>query len=130
MPYTSWIATIRNPQGNRAEQAARRFLSKQGLTLITRNYAWRGGELDLVMKDAGTLVFIEVRYRTRSGFGNSAESITWRKQQKLIRTAQHFLQQYRLTDKSACRFDIITAEPDSSRQGTLQIGWIKNAFSA
>ncbi|WP_211824670.1 YraN family protein [Kistimonas asteriae] len=130
MPYTSWIATIRNPQGNRAEQAAQRFLAKQGLTLIARNYAWRGGELDLVMKDTDTLVFIEVRYRAQDGFGSSAESITWQKQQKLIRTAQHFLQQHRLTDKSACRFDIITAKPDSSRRGTLQIGWIKNAFSA
>ncbi|MCK5894091.1 MAG: YraN family protein [Endozoicomonadaceae bacterium] len=130
MRYTSWIATIKNPLGNKAENAALHFLANQGLTLVAKNYAWRGGELDLVMQDEAFLIFIEVRYRTKTNYGTSAESITWQKQQRLIKTAEHFLQKHCLTDKSACRFDIVTAKPDLSLSGRLQIRWTKNAFSA
>lgn len=130
MPCTSWIAKIKNTLGNKAENAAHHFLINKGCTLVAKNYAWRGGELDLVMQDKEFLVFIEVRYRTQAHYGDSAESITWQKQRRIIKTAQHFLQKHKLTNQSACRFDIITAKPDLSHQGGLQIGWIKNAFGA
>ena len=90
---------------------------------MAQNYHCRFGEIDLIMKDAKTLVFIEVRLRSNNSFGNAASSITPQKQNKLILTAQHYLQ---LHGDSACRFDAILM----SRANLQNIEWIRNAFEA
>lgn len=79
------------------------------------------GEIDLILEDRGTLVFVEVRLRSNAGFGGAAASITARKQDKLIRAAQHYLQQLRVLP--ACRFDAVLL--DGSR-----MEWIRDAFGA
>ena len=112
-----------NTLGVEAERIAAEYLKQQGLLLLTRNYSCRHGEIDLIMRDGKNTVFVEVRLRKSNQFGGAVYSITPAKQQKIIRTAQHFLAQH---GDLACRFDVIlmqTAQIDG-------ITWIKNAFDA
>ena len=111
----------KNNAGLEAEKLAATFLAERGLKLVTQNYHCRFGEIDLIMKDAKTLVFIEVRLRSNSAFGSAAASITPQKQQKMILTAQHYLRQH---GQSACRFDAILM----SKADMQNIEWIRNAF--
>ncbi|MTI15254.1 YraN family protein [Sansalvadorimonas verongulae] len=122
-----WKTKVNNQTGLAAENQALAFLQKQGLRLRERNYACKAGELDLVMNDKDTLVFIEVRFRKSDNYGSAEESVTHRKQARLNRAAAHYMQTFRLTDKVPCRFDIITIHPDRNRDGN-QVNWIRNAF--
>jgi len=113
-----------NKIGQKAEQLARQYLEQRNLKFIEANFNCKLGEIDLIMHDQQVLCFIEVRYRRNSQFGSAAESIDLRKQQKLTRTAQTYLNMHN-KNESPCRFDVI------SIQGLLQeadINWIKNAF--
>lgn len=111
-----------NNKGLAAEAAASRFLQQQGLTLVAQNYSCRFGEIDLIMRDTHTLVFVEVRLRSNLHFTSAADSIHHHKQQKLIRAAQHYLQQHDLN--SPCRFDVVLFN-DS---GFKAPHWIRNAI--
>jgi len=116
--------------GQKAEQEALNFLKQQGLKLITQNYYCRQGEIDLVMSDQQTLVFIEVRYRKSHHYGSSAESVTINKQKKIIHTAEHYLLHKVKTPTPACRFDVVAIYPSDSTQSSLQFDWIKHAFQS
>jgi len=112
--------------GQAAEDLAWRYLQGQGLKSITRNYRCRMGEIDLIMQDQNMLVFVEVRFRRNNSFGGGAASVTFAKQTKLIRTAYYYLQQQKISEKVACRFDVVAI----GLQGTkTQLEWIKNAFT-
>lgn len=111
----------KNNLGAEAERRVAFFLTGQGLALLTQNYHCRFGEIDLVMRDAKTLVFVEVRMRRSEFFGGAAESITRTKQHKIMLTAQHYLQQH---GESACRFDVVLMDSNQT------LTWIKNAFEA
>lgn len=109
-------------RGNEFERHAERFLITQGLRLERRNYLCKLGEIDLVMRAGNTLVFVEVRYRRNRQFGGAAASVTQAKQQKLRRTAYHYLQSMGLNEaQQPCRFDLIACEGE-------QLNWIPNAF--
>lgn len=108
--------------GSDAETAAIGYLQQQGLKLVDRNYHSRRGEIDIIMEDTGALIFIEVKYRQSEQFGSAAEMVTPQKQQKIITTALHYLQQHKLD--RACRFDVVTITPKNGVQ------WIKGAFEA
>jgi putative endonuclease len=110
--------------GAQAEALACAHLEQAGLKLITRNYRCPQGEIDLVMDERGTLVFVEVRYRRSSAFGSPAETVDRRKQARLTAAAGHFL----LTRRAdrACRFDVVAVsggEPPC-------IEWLRDAFGA
>lgn len=92
-------------RGAQAEALAARHLERHGLTILTRNFRTRRGEIDLVARDGDTLVFVEVRLRTRSDFGGAAASVTARKQQRLVAAARFYLS--RLAHEPACRFDAV-----------------------
>lgn len=109
--------------GKRHEQQAEQFLQQQGLISLQRNYQCRLGEIDLIMQQAQTLVFIEVRYRNNQDYGTAAESVTRSKQQKLLKTARYFLAQHAQYQQMDCRFDIVGI----SHNGTT-IDWLQNAF--
>ncbi len=111
-------------RGREAEQQAEAYLEQHGLRAVTRNYRTLRGELDLVMRDGDSLVFVEVRYRKDTGFGGAAESVHRAKQRHVIAAAQYYLQQHRLT-RSACRFDVVLLAPEAGRD---RITWIKDAF--
>lgn len=113
----------RHQTGKDAEQSAKRFLCQQGLTLITQNYHCRWGEIDLIMQHRNELVFIEVRLRRHQSYGGAALSVDLRKQRKIIKTAQHYLQQHK-SDKY-CRFDVIAFEGSAA---SLVPIWYKDAF--
>ena len=87
------------------EQRAGATLERAGLKPLARNYTTRHGELDLVMLDGDTVVFVEVRYRVRAGHGDAAASVTRAKQDKLIRTAQLWLAAHAQHANRPCRFD-------------------------
>ena len=112
-----------NQLGGQAEALAATYLKQRGLKLVTSNYQCRFGEIDLIMREGNMLVFVEVRLRTNSRFGGPGSSITSAKRQRLVHTAQHYLQQY---GEMPCRFDAILM-----RSADMQkIEWIKNAFDA
>ncbi len=112
--------------GRIAEQLARDYLQARGLTCITGNYRCRYGEIDLIMRDHDTLVFIEVRYRRNTAFGGSTASINRAKISKLLRTASHYLQQKNISTM-AVRLDVIAIDAQLSAR---KIKWIKNAIDA
>tara|TARA_R100000656_G_scaffold121881_1_gene97132 strand:+ start:249 stop:653 length:405 start_codon:yes stop_codon:yes gene_type:complete len=117
--------------GAQAEAQAEAFLHQQGLITRSKNYRCKLGEIDLIMlqKTAqGTcMVFVEVRLRTNKRFAPAVETVDYRKQKKIIRTATRFLQEHKLFDKVACRFDVVALD----QTGTAPpIQWIPNAFGA
>jgi putative endonuclease len=111
-----------NNKGIAAEAAAAGFLTRQGLVLLQQNYSCRFGEIDLIMRDGQSLVFVEVRLRSNLKFTSAADSIHPHKQQKLIRAAQHYLQN--LSASSPCRFDVVLFDNDSYESPN----WIRNAI--
>ena len=115
-----------NPRerGEAAERLAENYLRERGLKLIERNFHSRKGEIDLVMRDGGHLIFVEVRFRRNDHFGSAAESITPTKQRRVIDAASYFLQCRRQWRDSPCRFDVQTVSGRSSEK----IGWIQDAF--
>ncbi len=116
--------TRRSPtqaSGDAAEARALGFLVERGLRLVARNVASRLGEIDLVMRDGDTLVFVEVRSRARRDFGGAAASVGPDKQRRLRREAQRYLVASFGDRWPACRFDVCALEGTS-------IDWIRDAF--
>jgi putative endonuclease len=111
--------------GIEAEDLACRLLERQGLGLIARNYRCRLGEIDLIMQDGNTLVFIEVRYRRNPAFGSGAETITPKKQGKIAKAAVAYLQENRCYANSAVRFDVVSLSSDLRDDNA---DWIRDAF--
>ena len=108
-------------QGNLAENTAATFLQQKGLILLEKNFRCKYGEIDLVMRDGNTLVFVEVRLRSSEQFGGAGSSINHTKQQKLSRTAEYYLQAH---GDNNCRFDAILMQSTDINA----VEWIKNAF--
>lgn len=106
--------------GQTAESSAAAFLQANGLKLVARNWRCRFGEIDLVMQDGATLVFVEVRLRRRSDFGGAAASVTPAKQKKLLAAARQYLAT--LKTLPPCRFDVVALAGGGAPE------WIRNAF--
>jgi putative endonuclease len=113
--------------GARYEDIALAHLQRAGLVAIARNFTCRFGEIDLVMRDRDTLVFVEVRFRSASGFGDGVDSVHAGKQAKLVRAASAFLAAHPRFADRACRFDVVAIAGDA---GTPSIDWRRNAFEA
>lgn len=120
--------TERQQLGSAGETAALHFLQQQGLRLVARNHRCKLGELDLAMLDGATLALIEVRYRGDTSFGGAAASVTWRKQRRIARAAQHLLLTRAELRRYPARFDVVAVAPGAG--GELRIEWLKNAFIA
>ena len=113
-------------QGSRAEEQALNHLLAKGMKIVERNFRSYRGEIDLVMLDGDNLVFVEVRSRNHGNFGSAAESVTRKKQFRIIQAARHFLQARTQWVAYPCRFDVVAI---SGRQNG-KIDWIKNAFQS
>ena len=102
-------------QGSIYEQKARVYLETQGLKFIAANQTFKCGELDLVMTDGDTIVFVEVRQRKSNRIGSAVESIDYRKQQKWINAANIWLftKRNQSLDTAKCRFDVVAFEGDN-----------------
>lgn len=110
---------LNHKEGAAAEDAALQYLKKQGCTLIARNWHCPFGEIDLIVKNGHTIVFVEVKYRKSSHFGGAAHSITPSKLDKLQRSAELYLQQNRL-NRAPCRLDAVLIQANQTPE------WIKN----
>jgi len=114
--------------GRRGEDAAARFLQRHGYKVLARGQRLHPGELDLVMADGRTIVFIEVKTRTSAEMGHPAEAVDERKQRRLTRLAVTFLKRHGLLEHKA-RFDVVAITWPEDR-GRPQIEHIPNAFDA
>ena len=117
----------RRATGAGFESAARARLEAAGLRTIAVNARYRVGEIDLVMREGDTIVFVEVRYRRGHDFGGSAMSVDAIKQRKLVLAAQCFLAAQPALAKHPCRFDVVAVEGTTDQP---RIEWIRDAFNA
>ena len=95
--------------------------------VVRRNYRCRRGEIDLVMRDTDTLVFVEVRRRTSLAFGGGLDSVDARKRARLVAAAEHYLMTNRIGDERPCRFDVVAID-GPPRRATIK--WVRSAFDA
>ena len=117
------MAIARNAAGARAEELAADYLVAHGLTIVTRNFRRRRGEIDIVARDGETLVFVEVRLRRHASFGGAAESITAAKRARLVAAAGLYLA--RLARMPPCRFDAVLLDAlDPAR-----IHWVRDIIT-
>lgn len=108
-------------KGAAYEQAVGYYLERQGYEILQFNYRCPLGEIDIVSKEGGCLVFCEVKYRADASKGSPLEAVGARKQKTIYRCAQWYLNEKHLADGTACRFDVIGVEGS-------KITLIKNAF--
>lgn len=106
-------------QGRRWEQAALAYLQRHGLVLVEANFQCKGGEIDLIMQDGETLVFVEVRQRAGTAHGGAAASITPAKIRRMVRAAQLYLMG--LPVEPPCRFDVVAIDAG-------QLEWLPNVI--
>lgn len=111
--------------GKAAEDFAMSQLVDRGFRLIERNFQCRGGELDLIMMDKDELVFVEVRYRQGSDFGDGFDSVDQHKQRKLRIAAETWLSSNPATTFRGCRFDVVSVTGDTN---AFTAEWIDDAF--
>ena len=117
----------RRARGAHIEALAAAFLRERGLLPVAANANARGGELDLVMRDGETLVFVEVRYRRDARFGGGAASVDAGKRRRIVLAAEHFLAAHREFARLPCRFDVIDASGDPAAPDVV---WLRDAFRA
>jgi len=110
-------------RGEEAEERAVRFLARQGLQVLARNYRTRFGEVDVVAREGATLVFVEVRARASGAWGGAAASVDARKQRRVVAAARHYLA--RLGREPACRFDVLAFQGPAAAPA-----WIRGAFES
>ena len=123
---TSDNETSSSSKGQLTESYAQQYLSKQGLTLIERNFHSRQGEIDLIMLDGDTYVFIEVKYRKSKEFGGAIAAVSASKQKKIKQCVTFYLHQNSLNEyNTPCRVDVVALEGDITQP---DVTWLKNAF--
>jgi putative endonuclease len=115
------LRTVKQVAGDAAEDIAARYLERAGLSIVTRNWRCRGGEIDLIARDGAILVFVEVRMRRSEAFGGARASITSAKQRRVLRAARLYL-----AGKPAppCRCDVVLLD---GRDGGV-VDWLRDAF--
>ncbi len=121
------VTEARRTLGQAAEAEAARALQRAGLAVIERNVRFPEGEIDLVCREDGVVVFVEVKCR-RAGWDEApAAAVSWHKQRRLTRLAQHYLKWRRL-DGVRCRFDVVSVTVDA--RGGLNVRHVRSAFDA
>ena len=108
--------------GGQGEMEARAFLEQKGAKILEMNFRRPTGEIDIIAKQRGTLLFVEVKRRSSLRYGRPAEAVDRAKQAHILRTAMLYVQEKGLSD-APLRFDVIEVLPDSIRH-------IENAFDA
>ena len=110
--------------GKEGETEAVEYLIKNGYVILERNYRAERGEIDVVVRDGKTLVFVEVKTKRRNGFGEPEDWVDEKKQSQIGKVAMRYLQDQNL-DEIDCRFDVVTVSYDNEKK---KIKHIKNAF--
>ena len=115
---------MRQSSGAWGEDLALRYLTHRGYTLVERNYRTRYGEIDLILREGDTLVFVEVKLRRGTGFGDPVEAVTLRKQSTIRSLATWYLSE-RDPDFETLRFDVIGILANDNR---VRIRHVEDAF--
>lgn len=120
----------RRRRGEQYERIAALYLRQNGLRILDHNFHnSKKGEIDLIADDAGTLVFVEVKYRSSHAAGYAEEAITLTKQRTICEAARFYLCRYRIPDTRPMRFDVIAIQ-NTHVKGQVHIKWIRDAFQA
>ena len=112
--------------GRFGEEQAARYLRRRFYAILERNYRCRFGEIDLIAKKGGYLVFVEVKLRKDASHGAAREFVDERKQRKVIAAAEHYLSQHETALQP--RFDVIEVYAPKGEHGPVEIAQIENAF--
>ncbi|MFH0772142.1 MAG: YraN family protein [Candidatus Omnitrophota bacterium] len=112
--------------GDLSEKLAAKFLKRRGYEILTKKYRGAGGEIDIVAKEKGSLVFVEVRSKSGSEFGLPYETINYEKRKRLEKTAVEFQKRFKLIDRDS-RFDCVSVLFDKNFK-VVEIDLIKDAF--
>ncbi|MCK9504955.1 MAG: YraN family protein [Porticoccaceae bacterium] len=125
----SWLKKA-SPEtvGKSAENYVARHLKREGLTIVASNYRSRRGEIDLIARAGDSLVFIEVRLRNHRQFASGMESVDRRKQERLIATANAYLQENYGNNPPPCRFDVVSLATNRDNGGQYDLEWLRDAF--
>ena len=110
--------------GKESEALAAKYLKKHGYRIMEQNYRTKLGEIDIIAKDKGTIVFVEVKARRSYLFGNPKFAITPKKQRKISMVALCYLKETK-QDNAKARFDVVAV---SSINENPNIEIVKNAF--
>ena len=121
-----WIKQALSPLiGREAENFVRTFLEQQGLVFIMQNYRCRTGEIDLIMQDGDELVFVEVKYRSKSQYGSSIEFFHAKKKRKFESAVMHYMHEKAFNPSIVPhRIDLVGIE--GKVQQKQNIHWLKN----
>lgn len=111
-------------KGKTNETLALNYLRERGLKSIEVNYRCFFGEVDIIMRHEQALVFVEVRNRKSQNYGSPIETVTKSKQQRIIKTAQHYIMSHNISASEQIRFDVVGITDQSSQP----IQWVQNAF--
>ncbi len=120
----TYLQKTTKQKGDAAEDRALHYLETHGLKVVQRNYRTPGrggGEIDLIMQDGETLVFVEVRKRGNANHGGALASVSLAKQKRIVFAARYYL--LKLRETPPCRFDVIAVEGD-------ELQWLQAAFDA
>jgi len=122
------VTEARRALGQRGEAVARAYLERHGVRVLAANYTCPAGEIDLIGQERGAILFIEVKTRATVAFGPAHGAVHHRKQQQIVRTAEWFLAERRLTEV-ACRFDVVAVTFLDDAE-LPRIDWMRDAFPA
>ena len=109
-------------EGTWGEAEVANYLRRRGYTLLAHGFHCRFGEIDLIAREDGTYVFLEVKYRKGEGSGHPAEAVDERKQKRISGSALWYLTEQGALE-APCRFDVIAVDGEEGR-----IRWYRNAF--
>ena len=116
----------RQSLGKAGEDLACEELARRGYAILERRYRTRYGEIDIIARVEGTIVFVEVKARAGEAYGGSGAAVTPSKQQRIVRMAIDFLSRRHLLDQP-CRFDVVTVDYEDGR---ARIEVYPHAFTA
>lgn len=100
--------------GREGEDAAANLLSSLGFTILARNYRCRLGEVDIICRHLGVIVFVEVKTRTQGSLGTGTDAVNRRKRSRIVKACADYLSANGLWDKP-CRFDVVSLERQGER---------------
>ena len=119
------METTSQTTGAIGEALACQYLQARGYKVLLKNYECPLGEIDLIAKEKGAVVFIEVKTRTSEAMGVPAESVTFHKRGQIVKTAHYYLKRYGIKDVS-CRFDVVSILLLPEKLPVIEI--LENAF--
>jgi len=120
------MSDTRKQLGNQGEDLALVHLEALGMQLVDRNYRWRGGEIDLIMRDGAVLVFVEVRSKSAAAHGSPLETINYKKRRQIERCARQYLAHKKVSADICCRFDAVGVLLPAN--GQPEIHYVRDAF--